>query len=201
MLPGDPASSGQLQPCVLQGVRNRSLRQGIVTIKCSTLNLSVIACRTQGIAFLKLRLWRLAAHGCKTCGLAAALLGCATPDSGTSFSTDPSDRGLSDDDIRTVETAVRPMLKDPAHGPSAASPPPEATTATNLFVAGSITSGPMARWPASNPSTARCSPANLSSAPWPTIKPVPLRFLPNANHTTCGCDRASPTRGQASPSS
>ena len=49
-------------------------------------------------------------------GLVLALAGCATPDSGQSFSTDISDRGLSDDDIRIVETAVRPTLKDPASG-------------------------------------------------------------------------------------
>lgn len=49
-------------------------------------------------------------------GLVLALAGCATPDSGQSFSADIADRGLSDDDIRIVETAVRPTLKDPASG-------------------------------------------------------------------------------------
>ena len=49
-------------------------------------------------------------------GLALALAGCATPDSGQNFSTDITDRALSDDDIRIVETAVRPTLKDPASG-------------------------------------------------------------------------------------
>jgi hypothetical protein len=49
-------------------------------------------------------------------GLALALAGCATPDGGQNFSTDITDRGLSNDDIRIVETAVRPTLKDPASG-------------------------------------------------------------------------------------
>ena len=48
--------------------------------------------------------------------LVLALPGCATPDSEQTFSTDLSDRGLSDDDIRIVEAAVRPALKDPASG-------------------------------------------------------------------------------------
>ena len=48
--------------------------------------------------------------------LVLALLGCATPESEQSFSSPLSDTGLSDDDIRTVETAVRPSLKDPDSG-------------------------------------------------------------------------------------
>ena len=49
-------------------------------------------------------------------GLVLGLVGCATPDSGQNFSSDISDSGLSDDDLRIVETAVRPALKDPASG-------------------------------------------------------------------------------------
>ncbi len=49
-------------------------------------------------------------------GLVLALVGCATPDSGQNFSADLTDRGMSDDDIRIVEAAVRPALKDPASG-------------------------------------------------------------------------------------
>jgi hypothetical protein len=48
--------------------------------------------------------------------LAAGLLGCATPDTGQSFSSAPSapyDSGLSDDDVKTVEATIRPLLKNP----------------------------------------------------------------------------------------
>jgi hypothetical protein len=45
--------------------------------------------------------------------LAAGLLGCATPDTGQGFSGAPYDSGLSDDDMKTVEATIRPLLKNP----------------------------------------------------------------------------------------
>jgi len=46
--------------------------------------------------------------------LGAVLLGCATPDTEQTFSSPTlSDRGLSEDDLRIVEAAVRPLLKNP----------------------------------------------------------------------------------------
>ena len=45
--------------------------------------------------------------------LAVGLLGCATPDREQNFSSGLSDSGLSEDDIRTVEATVRPLLKNP----------------------------------------------------------------------------------------
>ena len=44
--------------------------------------------------------------------LAVALLGCATPDNEQNFSNNLYDGGLSEDDVRIVEAAVRPLLKD-----------------------------------------------------------------------------------------
>jgi hypothetical protein len=45
--------------------------------------------------------------------LAAGLLGCAAPDTEPTFSSPLADRGLSEDDVRIVEAAVRPLLKNP----------------------------------------------------------------------------------------
>jgi hypothetical protein len=46
--------------------------------------------------------------------LGAVLLGCATPDTEQTFSSPTlSDRGLSEEDVRVVEAAVRPLLKNP----------------------------------------------------------------------------------------
>jgi hypothetical protein len=45
--------------------------------------------------------------------LTAGLLGCATPDTEPTFSNTLADRGLSEDDVRIVEAAVRPLLKNP----------------------------------------------------------------------------------------
>ena len=45
--------------------------------------------------------------------LTFVLTGCATPDSGQNFSSGLNDRELSDEDIRIIETTVRPALKNP----------------------------------------------------------------------------------------
>ena len=55
-------------------------------------------------------------HGCAKglLPLTIALAGCATPDSGQKFSSGLNDRGLSDGDVRIIEDAVRPALKNSA---------------------------------------------------------------------------------------